>query len=1060
MPRFDLEREAWVREPDPVIYSRQTAWPEEAVEIEEVRFRDLRLARVLVYPARYDPASRQVLLADWIRVRIDFSGGGASRAPAGRWGALEDRIADRSLLNRETVQAFRSVRTRPQRRLENAVATPPPAPLNPGVKIRVGREGLVRVTRAELQALGFDPTGVDPRNLELSHRGTPVPCRVPGEADGSFDAGDAVEFYGVPGAGRFSDETVYWLQESGQPGLRFPQGETHSGSGPVASTFPHVEHYEDANDIYRFGDPAQEGDPHFFWAWFEDNPNPPRVTTLVRTATLPGLDTSGDKDSLFRVFFAGRSDPPDAPDHHVRFSVNGTEIGETTWDGIQFHSVEITFDSDLLTTGNNEFRIDFVFIAFPDSYYLDWFEIEYPRSVQAVSDQLVITGEGSGPAQYPVAGIGGVNDALALDVTDPLAPVQLTDVTISGSGPFTVAFDDQNPGGRRFLVAGDGGRIAADGLEMDVPSSLRDAANGADLIVVVPDGWETALSALVAHRQAEGRRVVVAGLTDIADEFAGGNVDDVAIRDFVAHAYDNWQAPPVSSVLLVGEPNLDVLNHLGTTPFYHLMPSHIDVTVGWGETISDTWFGAVAGNDPLPDVAVGRFSVRTAAAAADLAAKVIDYETQPQAAWARNALLISSNDPEFEAALDGAALHLPGHFTVNREYRSQGATTASIGGAFDAGAAIASFFGHGNFTAWGESYGVFFTTTDAASIVNPGRLPFLTAANCLNGLVANPYYVDTLSEAFHNPPDTGALAMWSPSSTGYVGIFDDLQSNLYRTIFEDGVPYLGEATTSALVETYLTTTATIDLVKEMVLLGDPSGWLNIDSDDDTFLDVQEVAHGLNPADRDTDDDGLIDPMEGGLSADADGDGVVNGADPDVDQDGLPDGLETGIQTPDPDTDVSRGFFRADTHPASTTLPFDPDTDGGGAPDGVEDRDADGAVGPGETDPQDPADDPACGAGPPPEIAAAASEHLEITRSGDDLVLTWGDISATEPCVLYRIYISEDLDGSGGGEAFRVLAVTALPTYTHRGVVAAPELSRYLVVGATPGGEGPWGHFDP
>jgi hypothetical protein len=63
--------------------------------------------------------------------------------------------------------------------------------------------------------------------------------------------------------------------------------------------------------------------------------------------------------------------------------------------------------------------------------------------------------------------------------------------------------------------------------------------------------------------------------------------------------------------------------------------------------------------------------------------------------------------------------------------------------------------------------------------------------------------------------------------------------------------------------------------------------------------------------------------------DTDGDGLINALDPDSDDDGLFDGTERGVTVPGPDTDVAAGNFVADADPSSTTSPIDPDTDDGG-----------------------------------------------------------------------------------------------------------------------------------
>jgi clumping factor A len=93
-----------------------------------------------------------------------------------------------------------------------------------------------------------------------------------------------------------------------------------------------------------------------------------------------------------------------------------------------------------------------------------------------------------------------------------------------------------------------------------------------------------------------------------------------------------------------------------------------------------------------------------------------------------------------------------------------------------------------------------------------------------------------------------------------------------------------------------------------------------------------------------------------VANDSDGDGLINALDPDSDDDGLFDGTELGVTAPDPGTDGRAGNFIPDADPATTTNPLDPDTDDGGVSDGAEDGNHDGAIDPGERNPRNPADD--------------------------------------------------------------------------------------------------------
>ncbi|WP_404362435.1 Ig-like domain-containing protein [Corallococcus coralloides] len=151
-----------------------------------------------------------------------------------------------------------------------------------------------------------------------------------------------------------------------------------------------------------------------------------------------------------------------------------------------------------------------------------------------------------------------------------------------------------------------------------------------------------------------------------------------------------------------------------------------------------------------------------------------------------------------------------------------------------------------------------------------------------------------------------------------------------------------------------------------------------DADNDGLTDAEEAQHGTDPRNADTDGDGLSDGVEvrsgrtDPLDDDSDDDGLLDGnedanhdgitqdteTDPtlaDSDGDGLTDGLELGITEPQgTGTDPAR--FVADADPATTTDPLKVDTDNGGVWDGFEDKNHNGKVDPGETNPLNAADD--------------------------------------------------------------------------------------------------------
>ena len=124
--------------------------------------------------------------------------------------------------------------------LEDARNAPPQGPM-PGVdarwelaagaavKIGINRSGWYRVPQPALVAAGLDPT-VNPRTLRLFIEGVEQAMIVTGDADGRFDAVDAIEFYGSGTDTPYTDTRVYRLTAGSQPGRRV-QGQIQGQPG-------------------------------------------------------------------------------------------------------------------------------------------------------------------------------------------------------------------------------------------------------------------------------------------------------------------------------------------------------------------------------------------------------------------------------------------------------------------------------------------------------------------------------------------------------------------------------------------------------------------------------------------------------------------------------------------------------------------------------------------------------------------------------------------------------------------------------------------------------------
>ena len=137
-----------------------------------------------------------------------------------------------------------------------------------------------------------------------------------------------------------------------------------------------------------------------------------------------------------------------------------------------------------------------------------------------------------------------------------------------------------------------------------------------------------------------------------------------------------------------------------------------------------------------------------------------------------------------------------------------------------------------------------------------------------------------------------------------------------------------------------------------------------DSDGDGLSNPLENSWCTDPHDADSDDDGIPDGAEDTNHNGVVDEGETDPCNADTDGDGIQDGTELGITEPvaDPDGEgpllgTDTAVFIPDADPNTTTNPLNADSDGDGAWDGAEDRNYNGRVDAGETDPSDASSKP-------------------------------------------------------------------------------------------------------
>jgi hypothetical protein len=175
------------------------------------------------------------------------------------------------------------------------------------------------------------------------------------------------------------------------------------------------------------------------------------------------------------------------------------------------------------------------------------------------------------------------------------------------------------------------------------PSTVSARSNAADFVIVSHARFIDALAPLVSQRKSQGLETMVVDVEDVFDEYGYGSKSPDAIRDFLKSTQSRWRKAP-RFAMLVGDASFDPRNYEGYGDL-DLVPTRLLPTV-YMKAASDDWIVDFDG-DGLPNLYLGRLSVRTEAEAQTIVDKIVSY-TPPTSK--RVLMVVDQDDPTFSFA--------------------------------------------------------------------------------------------------------------------------------------------------------------------------------------------------------------------------------------------------------------------------------------------------------------------------------------------------------------------------------------------------------------------------
>jgi hypothetical protein len=685
-----------------------------------------------------------------------------------------------------------------------------------GVHLTIGRSGLYYFGSSQVASwLGLSQLSAEALiaagEIELTRGGRPVAwmpdlamsAGVPSKsAQGLFFYGEALD-------GLYAQGSVYRLRRgkglimatrTATPSpLRWVGGRT-LGDGDFPETV-HVEQDAFPATVLNL-DPESD---YWFWEFLVAGDATYGHHTFSVDA--PGLATDAKATAgaaSLTVSLQGATDSASPGEHHALVSLNGTLLGETSWQGITAHSAVFAVPPGLLRESANALEVTAALDAgIPYSIvYVDAFDLSYRRALRTHGDALAFTAGIPSGGDMTVGGFSSPPVRL-LDVRDPLRPVWLSGAAVTpetAAGTYALRFAAEP--GARYLAAAPAGFAAPAAVRDWSAPSLLATGNRADYLVVAPAALHGAAERLAALRRQRGLEAQVVDLEQIYDEINNGMPSPHAVHDFLSYAYRSWTLRPRYAVL-AGAGSLDYRNLLGFGDC--LVPALLVRSQG-GLFPSDNDLADVD-FDGMPEMAIGRLPVLSGADLDAYTDKIAAYEAGGAEAWARNALFLSDTTDggtDFAADSDRVATQLGSELgndyaveTIALQSTPLAAARAQLLDRLGSGVSLVNYMGHGALDR--ISSGGLLTNADAAALANGDRLPVFTAMTCTINRFTVPG-LPSLGEALVSRAGGGAAAVWGPS-----GLADNSQSRLlaetfYRSLSDPADLPLGDRILHALGE--------------------------------------------------------------------------------------------------------------------------------------------------------------------------------------------------------------------------------------------------------------------
>jgi hypothetical protein len=667
------------------------------------------------------------------------------------------------------------------------------------INLKVHQTGIHRVTYEMLRDAGLDLAGVQIARIAVINRDklVPVYAYTPDQTN-NFGPGGFIEFYGEALDTLYTDTNIYTMQVINATTNQIPVMDAQPDM-ELVSPISYTETLQVHNQL-KYVNSALGSDP-----WYDTTM---LVYSTPKSWSFP-FQVNGlvNAPATFELTVWGLINYP----HHLVVNLNGVDLTNELFDGVAAQNIKIDLPAGLLIEGTNTLQLtlpgDF---GMPyDMVALDKYRITYQRAFKPQNGRLAFT---TLDDLFTVTDLPSQNVVAYRLRNGGLA--RLANINLLATGTtFSASFAGTNQADTYLLTTTESLYVP----ELETVHLNTNLSRPAEYLIISHPDFIAGLEPLVQARQAQGLTVSVVNVDDLYTQYSYGVFGPQAIQKYIAFAAQNLGT---RYVLLVGGDTYDYRNYLG----YNSVSFIPSLYVATGSSVkfapADPLYADVNG-DNLPDLALGRFPVRTVAELNMVINKTLAYTGKSYGRTALFASDVADGSTSFKNASDSLAASMPADWVMENAHMDDlgvAAARTQLLDAMNRGTALVTYTGHSSPTVWSTSN--LFTTSDAAALTNVGK-PFVAVQwGCWNT-----YYVDPVNnylvQKFLFSGENGAAAVFGATTLTYLLDEKLLAAQLMPRLATPGMT-IGQALQDAKSQLAQTNPKMPDIFLGWTLMGDPA----------------------------------------------------------------------------------------------------------------------------------------------------------------------------------------------------------------------------------------------